>query len=100
MTVAREGGVTPTPRIALVLLAAAFLSAFPLDGWAQTKPAPAEAQEPEDRAAQARELNRQGVKLLDAGDTERALDFFLRSRALAPSTKNTANAAICLDRLG
>jgi hypothetical protein len=48
----------------------------------------------------ARELNRAGISLLDAGDTERALEYFLQSRAAKPSTKNTANAAICLDRMG
>lgn len=49
---------------------------------------------------QAKELFRQGVTLLDAGDTERALEYFLRSRELVPSGKNTVNAAICMERLG
>lgn len=49
---------------------------------------------------QAKELFRQGVTLLDAGDTERALEHFLRSRELVPSGKNTVNAAICLELLG
>lgn len=48
---------------------------------------------------QAKELFRQGVTLLNAGDTERALERFLRSRELVPSGKNTVNAAICLERL-
>ena len=52
------------------------------------------------RLEQAKALFHQGVTLFGAGDTERALELFLRSRALVPSGKNTANAAICLERLG
>jgi hypothetical protein len=52
------------------------------------------------RLESAKTLFRQGVTLLNAGDTERALEAFLRSRELVPSGKNTANAAICLERLG
>jgi tetratricopeptide (TPR) repeat protein len=52
------------------------------------------------RLEEAKELFRRGVTLLTAGDTERALESFLGSRALVPSGKNTANAAICLERLG
>jgi hypothetical protein len=52
------------------------------------------------KLSQAKELFRQGVTLLSAGDTERALEHFLRSRELLPSGKNTVNAAICLERLG
>jgi hypothetical protein len=49
---------------------------------------------------EAKELFRQGVTLFGAGDVERALDLFVRSRAAYPSAKNTMNVAICLDRLG
>ncbi len=49
--------------------------------------------------AEAKELFRRGVALLATGDTERALEQFLRSRELVPSGKNTVNAAICLERL-
>jgi PEGA domain len=52
------------------------------------------------RLSSAKELFRQGVVLLDAGDLDGALRFFLRSRDVLPSSKNTTNAAICLDRLG
>jgi hypothetical protein len=38
--------------------------------------------------------------MLDAGDLERALDYFLQSRRVLPTTKNTTNAAIVLERLG
>jgi len=38
--------------------------------------------------------------MLDAGDFEHALDFFMRSREAYPSPQNTINAALCLDRLG
>lgn len=50
--------------------------------------------------ATAKELFKNGVTLFNAGDMERALDYFLRSRAAFASSKNTINAAICLDRLG
>lgn len=52
------------------------------------------------RLDRAKALFREGNALLDAGDPERALERFLLSRAAVPSGKNTANAAICLDRLG
>ena len=38
--------------------------------------------------------------MLEAGDAERALDFFLRSREAYASPQNTINAALCLERLG
>jgi hypothetical protein len=57
-------------------------------------------QEAEALAAKAKELNRQGIRLLDAGDVERALEHFLASRDVLPTTKNVANAALCLDQLG
>jgi hypothetical protein len=50
--------------------------------------------------AEAKEIFSRGLALLDAGDLERALDYFLRSRALVPGKGNTANAAHCLERLG
>ena len=34
------------------------------------------------------------------GDTERALELYLKSRAVAPSVPNTLNAAVCLRELG
>lgn len=68
-----------------------------------TPPEPAPPVEPvpdEVRLAQAKELFRQGNSLRSAGDYERALDFFRRSRALVASVPNTLNAALCLDQLG
>jgi hypothetical protein len=50
--------------------------------------------------AEAKDLFNRGLALLDAGDHERALDYFLRSRALVPGKGNTTNAAHCLDKLG
>jgi PEGA domain-containing protein len=85
------------PRLALVLA----LSSVAL---------PARADEPPDvgddmttpaaRLALAKDLFRKGVALLQADDVERALSYFLRSRAEQASAKNTGNAAICLSRLG
>ncbi len=61
----------------------------------------AAAEEPwaTDAESVSKELFFRGVKLLDAGDHERALDAFLRSRATLPRKGNTVNAAICLERL-
>jgi hypothetical protein len=71
---------------------------------------PARADEPPDvgddmttpaaHLALAKDLFRKGVALLQADDVERALSYFLRSRAEQASAKNTGNAAICLSRLG
>ncbi|MEO5730013.1 MAG: PEGA domain-containing protein [Byssovorax sp.] len=62
--------------------------------------ADAEATTPAERLALAKDLFRKGVTLLQADDVERALEYFLRSRAAQASAKNTGNAAICLSRLG
>jgi PEGA domain len=53
-----------------------------------------------ERLERAKALFREGNALLSAGDAERALERFLQSRAAVASGKNTANAAICLERLG
>ena len=58
------------------------------------------AEQAEAAAAKAKDLNREGLALVKAGDPTRALDFFLRSRAVLPTSKNTTNAAITLDQLG
>lgn len=64
--------------------------------------AAAEAQPADDdpTLAEAKDLNRQGLAILNAGDVERALQLFQASRNVLPAAKNTANVAICLDRLG
>lgn len=48
----------------------------------------------------AKSLFRKGVALYGAGDIEKALEYFLRSRAEYASSKNLINAALCLTRLG
>ena len=58
------------------------------------------AQEATAIAAESKELNKNGIAMLDASDFERALDYFLRSRKVPATTKNTTNAAITLERLG
>ena len=45
---------------------------------------------------QAKELFHQGNALRRAGDFPRALELYLKSRALVPSVPNTMNAALCL----
>lgn len=49
--------------------------------------------------AEAKRLFRAGNELRRAGDCARALELYLKSRALVPSVPNTWNAAVCLDRL-
>jgi hypothetical protein len=86
----------PAPRRRSLVAALAAL-ALALTG------APLRAEPPVTGAearADAQRLFEQGLALLDAGDRERALDHFLRSRALAPGKGNTANAAHCLHALG
>jgi PEGA domain len=89
----RPARIATTATLAALFLAAAAVPAIADD----SPPAPSTAAE---RLALAKDLFRKGVALLDADDVERALDYFLRSRAAVPSAKNTANAAICLSRLG
>jgi hypothetical protein len=48
----------------------------------------------------AKALFLRGNELLEAREPERALDLFLRSRALVPSIANTTNAGLSLERLG
>lgn len=88
-------------RVLGVVLAGAFGASSAL---AQTPPPPSSAAPPAtpprtDLEA-AKDLFRKGNALLQAGDNERALEFFLRSRAVVASVPNTLNAAIALDRLG
>jgi PEGA domain len=78
-------------QIIIVALACLGL-VLPQPVHAQTEPAPSALE-------QAKEQFRRGVALLNAGDTEGALEDFLRSRELVPSGKNSVNAAICLERL-
>jgi hypothetical protein len=65
-------------------------------------PLPSAADSPpnEETLREAKELFRQGNVMREAGDFERALDFYRRSRALVESVPNTLNAALCLSRLG
>lgn len=63
-------------------------------------PGPVRAQTSDEQLERAKARFREGNALLRAGDPERALERFLQSRELVPSGKNTANAAICLERLG
>ena len=86
-------------RVVLALLAALALAA-PARAEAPRSDAADEPMTPAARLALAKDLFRKGVVLLQADDTERALDYFLRSRAEQASAKNTGNAAICLSRLG
>ncbi|MEP7121394.1 MAG: PEGA domain-containing protein [Byssovorax sp.] len=82
---------------------ASLLAATMLAGPSRADEPPDVGDDPSTPAAHlalAKDLFRKGVALLQADDVERALSFFLRSRAEQASAKNTGNAAICLSRLG
>jgi hypothetical protein len=94
--------VRAAPRLAAAA-AVAWLASSASGARAQEPtppPSTAPAQAPDPKLAAAKELFRQGVVLFEAGDVERALELFLRSRAALPAVKNTLNAAICLEKLG
>ena len=61
---------------------------------ANRQSAPTEAQ-----LEEAKRLFRDGNELRRTGDCQRALELYLRSRALVPSVPNTINAAFCLNEL-
>lgn len=61
---------------------------------------PPTARGPDARVEEARAELHKGLALFNAGDAERALGFFVRSRAIFPAKGNTLDAAICLERLG
>lgn len=84
-------------RALALLLAAAVVG--PRAAWAEEPAAPS-VEQAEERIRKAEALNQQGVALLEAGSTERALEAFVESRRVLPTTKNVTNAAICLDELG
>jgi len=92
----------PRSRFRVVLALLAWLTAAGPARAQDPRPAESDAAPttPAERLALAKDLFRKGVVLLQADDTERALDFFLRSRAEQASAKNIGNAAICLSRLG
>jgi hypothetical protein len=67
---------------------------------AQGSPSTGALPDAAERLKEAKDLFRKGVSLLQAGDVEAALSYFLRSRERMPSSQNTVDAAICLERLG
>jgi hypothetical protein len=88
-------------KLRLSILIATLLALLSLALPAVGQPtATSSAEEAVKRAARAKELNKQGLAMLDAGDLERALDYFLQSRQVLPTTKNVTNSAIVLEKLG
>jgi hypothetical protein len=67
---------------------------------ALTQAAPALATPEEDaKRDEAKRLFQYGNDLRRAGDCDRALEYFVKSRALFPTASNTLNCAICLDQI-
>lgn len=96
----RRGGHPIRPfKLVVAITAVALASAAGGPARAQAPQAPT-GQGDAGALAIAKERFREGVALIGTGDFEAALDRFLRSRAAFPSSKNTLNAALCMDRLG
>jgi len=89
-------------RCSMLVFAALLACALPARAQAPSASAPAQEPLPaaDPRLEQAKQLFRQGTTLLQSGDHQRALEYYMASRAIVPSVPNTLNAAICLDRLG
>ena len=86
-------------RIVAIALLAAL--AMPRVVTAQTGAKPNEpAGDSEERLREAKALFKEGNYVRKAGDTQGALEYYLRSRKLVPSMQNTTNAAVCLEDLG
>lgn len=83
-------------RPRLVLSLCLFLLGSPTSLLAQSTP----SQPSEATLEAAKDFFRKGNIELDAGNLERALDYFLQSRKLLPSIANTNNAAMVLEKLG
>jgi hypothetical protein len=93
--------------VVLLCCAMAWFAASPSTAFAQApQPAASASAAPSGSAASdssledAKRLFRQGNELRRAGDCQKALEFFVRSRAIVPSMQNTLNSAICLDQIG
>ncbi|MBI4702217.1 MAG: hypothetical protein HY744_13900 [Deltaproteobacteria bacterium] len=102
----RRGRALAGALLALTLLLALPLGAQPTPpagGAAEpggAEPAGKREPPPDPQLAEAKRLFFSGNELRLAGDYQRALEYYLESRALMPSVANTKNAAICLDELG
>lgn len=82
--------VRPAPHVAILIAAGVLLSAW-------LAPSPGAAQ---DRQAEARQLFEQGVRAMDAGQTEQASRYFQQSYQLYPRASTACNMALMLERTG
>jgi hypothetical protein len=105
-----EGRKRGVAALGLLLVAggagdAAGQPSAPPAGAGSAQPSGVGAEKPEqpgklEKKQEARNLFQKGTRLLEAGDPERALEFFLQSRRLFPSFSATANAAVSFEKLG
>jgi hypothetical protein len=78
---------------ALLLIASRGIAdGAPRASGSRAAPTPAQLEE-------AKRLFREGNELRRTGDCERALELYLRSRAIVASVPNTINTAFCLNEL-
>ncbi|HSQ62825.1 MAG TPA: PEGA domain-containing protein [Polyangiaceae bacterium] len=87
--------MTHTRALAALLVALSISATTSRLAWAQTKPAPTDAQKEE-----ARSHFELGLSHFDREEWQAALVEFLKSRELFPTRGNTKDAAICLRRVG
>ena len=93
--------MVPSSRsLGRVAVAAALVFATTRAAAQQPEPPVAPPAIDEAKLAEAKQLFLQGNELRKTGDFERALSYYLKSRALVRSVPNTLNAAICLDQIG
>lgn len=94
----------PAALVVVLVTGCVVAVATPLRAQSPQQPAPAassSAPGPLDpKRDEARALLRKGKALHDAGEIEKALDFFLRSKAAFPAAANTLDVALCLRELG
>ena len=95
----------PAALVVVLVTGCVVAVAPPLRAQSPQQPAPAAssagAPGPLDpKRDEARALLRKGKALHDAGEIEKALDFFLRSKAAFPAAANTLDVALCLRELG
>ena len=98
MRESRQGALHAPLRLG-ALLACLSLTTSSAAGDPPPTPSSEASLDAQDSLARAKDLFRQGVALFQAGEVDRALDMFRRSRGLYSSAKNTVNAALCLERL-
>jgi hypothetical protein len=86
--------------VSFVLRTTAIVTLMAMAPLAQGQEGSTPVVQPDPSLNKAKELFRQGVVLFQSGQVEEALKLFMQSRAHVSSSRNTINAALCLEQLG